>query len=91
MKKRKISPYDIILYPLRTESAFGLIEKENKLVFICPKSSTKHQIKWAIQKLYNTKVTKVNTLITNTGKKKAYIRLEKPEEASNIAVELGIF
>ncbi|RLE51058.1 MAG: 50S ribosomal protein L23, partial [Candidatus Methanomethylicota archaeon] len=46
--------------------------------------------KWAIEKLFDVKVVKVNTLITPKGEKKAYIKLAPEFKASDIATRLGI-
>ncbi|TFF85993.1 MAG: 50S ribosomal protein L23 [Promethearchaeota archaeon] len=83
--------YKIIKRPLITEKTFDLIEKENKLVLIVDKLSNKNQIKRAIEKIYNVKVLKVNTLITPKGQKKAFIKLHPDYSAQDIAIDLGIF
>ncbi|MHA1314434.1 MAG: 50S ribosomal protein L23 [Candidatus Helarchaeota archaeon] len=85
------SMYEIILKPLMTESSFNLIEKENKLIFIVKRDANKKMIKWAVEKLFNVKVEKVNTLIQKDGKKKAYVRLSPEYIAGDIATNLGIF
>ena len=69
------SVHDIILKPLMTESTFNLIERENKLVFIVRRNANKKTIKSAVEKLYNVKVEKVNTLIQKNGNKKAFVKL----------------
>ncbi len=74
-----------------TEAAFDLIEKENKLTFIVDRKSNKTTIKYAVEKLYNVKVDKVNTLIQRDGNKKAYVKLVPEDNASDIATKLGIF
>ncbi|MFO7796001.1 MAG: 50S ribosomal protein L23 [Promethearchaeati archaeon] len=83
--------YKIIKRPLITEKTFDLIERENKLVLIVDKLSNKSQIKRAIEKIYNVKVLKVNTLITPKGQKKAFIKLHPDYSAQDIAIDLGIF
>lgn len=83
--------YDVILRPVITESTFSLIEEENKLVFIVNKKANKRVIKSAIEKLYEVKCSKVNTLITPKGEKKAFIRLAPEFHASEIANKIGIF
>ena len=67
------------------------VEKENKLVFIVDTKANKNQIKRAIEKLHNVKVTKINTLITSMGEKKAFIKLHPEYSAQDIAIDLGIF
>jgi large subunit ribosomal protein L23 len=86
-----MDPYKIIIKPLNSEKDFELIEKENKLVIQVNIKATKHQIKEAIEKLYNVKVVKVNTLITPKGTKKAYVGLSEFDDAADIASRMGLF
>jgi large subunit ribosomal protein L23 len=83
--------YDVLIRPVITESTFSLIDEENKLVFIVNKKANKRVIKSAIEKLYDVKCSKVNTLITPKGEKKAFIRLTPEYHASEIANKIGIF
>lgn len=82
--------YDIILKPVVSEKALSLIEKNNTLTFIVNIKANKPQIKEAVEKLFNVKVEKVNTLITPKGEKKAYVKLKPEFKASDVAVKLGI-
>jgi large subunit ribosomal protein L23 len=83
--------YEIIKRPLVTEDTFDLIEEQNKLVFVVDRKANKHQIKEAIEKMYNVKVMSINTLITPKGDKKAFIKLHPNNNASDLAIKLGIF
>lgn len=83
--------YQIIKRPLITEKTFDLIERENKLVFIVDKLANKNQIKRAIEKIHSVKVIKVNTLITATGEKKAFVKLHPDNSAQDISIDLGVF
>jgi large subunit ribosomal protein L23 len=85
-----IDPWTIILYPLLTEKAIGKIEKENKIVFVVRRTSNKSQIKWAFERAFNVKVSKVSTLIDRKGRKKAWIKLSKEYSASDIATKMGM-
>ena len=89
------TPYDIIIQPIMTEAAFEQIERENKLTFIVNKNANKHQIKWAINKLYGIDkkgIVKINTLININGNKKAIIKFDfNIVNAADIATKLGIF
>ncbi|MCS7093961.1 MAG: 50S ribosomal protein L23 [Candidatus Aenigmarchaeota archaeon] len=85
-----MDPYKILLYPLVTEKAVSLIERENKIVFIVDRKANKKEIKEAFEKLFEVKVEKVNTLITKDGRKKAFIKLKPEFKASDVAVRLGI-
>ncbi len=86
----ELDPWEIIIRPVISESSIEKIERENKLTFIVNIKANKHMIKWAIEKLFDVKVVKVNTLITPKGEKKAYIKLAPEFKASDIATRLGI-
>jgi large subunit ribosomal protein L23 len=84
------APEDVIIRPVHTEKALMLIEKNNTLTFIVRRDATKPEIRNAVEKLYNVKVVKVNTLITPKGEKKAYVRLAPEYKASEIASRIGL-
>lgn len=73
-----------------TEKALRLAERENKLTVVVDRSATKKQIADEIQRLYNVKVEKVNTVITATGEKKAYVKLEREYNAIDLLSKLGV-
>lgn len=81
----------VIRYPLMTEDAVALIEAENKLTFVVDTKADKAKIRRAVEALYEVKVSKVNTMITSKGVKKAYVTLQPEFRASDIAIRLGIF
>ncbi|MEM3464441.1 MAG: 50S ribosomal protein L23 [Candidatus Bathyarchaeia archaeon] len=85
-----MDPYDVILYPLMTEAASLMVEKENKLVFIINKKASKADVKRAVEELYEVKVEKVNLLITPQGEKKAFVKLAPEYKAADVAIKLGI-
>ncbi|WP_010479090.1 50S ribosomal protein L23 [Thermococcus zilligii] len=86
-----MDPYKVIVRPVVTEKAVSLIEKENKLTFIVDKRATKQEIKRAVEKMFQVKVEKVNTLITMKGEKKAYVKLKPEYNASEVAARMGLF
>ena len=79
----------VLRYPITTEKAIGMIELENKLVFVVDREATKGEIKAEIERTYKVKVGSVNTKITPHGIKHAYIRL-KEGKADDIAAQLKI-
>jgi len=85
-----MDPYSVILYPLMTEAASLMVEKENKLVFIVDLKANKIDVKRAVEQLYEVKVNYVNIQITPTGEKKAFVRLNPDFKAADIAIKLGI-
>ncbi|MEM7826885.1 MAG: 50S ribosomal protein L23 [Candidatus Aenigmatarchaeota archaeon] len=86
----KEDPWDILSFPLTTEKAISMIEKDNTLVFIVRKKANKIQIKNAFEKAFDVKVKSIRTLITQKNMKKAFIKLDKKYSAGEIAVRLGI-
>ncbi|QKT08209.1 50S ribosomal protein L23 [Gordonia sp. X0973] len=61
-------PRDIILAPVISEKAYGLIE-DNVYTFLVAPSSNKTEIKIAVEKIFDVKVTSVNTA-NRQGKRK---------------------
>ncbi|XP_002739091.1 large ribosomal subunit protein uL23-like [Saccoglossus kowalevskii] len=89
-KRNRLDQYNIIKFPLTTESAMKKIEDNNTLVFIVALKANKPQIKHAVKKLYDIAVAKVNTLIRPDGQKKAYVRLAPDYDALDVANKIGI-
>lgn len=85
-----MEPYEVIHYPLMTESASIMVEKENKLVFIVSLKASKADVRKAVEELYEVKVKTVNTQITPQGEKKAFVMLQPEFKAADIAIKLGI-
>ncbi|WP_172952931.1 50S ribosomal protein L23 [Gluconobacter oxydans] len=92
--------YDVVRAPLITEKA-TLLSERNQVVFKVAPSATKPQIKAAVEKLFNVKVTGVNTLVQK-GKvkrvkgrpgrrsdiKKAYVQLAEGQSI-DLTAKLG--
>jgi len=81
---------EIINFPLMTESASLMVEKDNKLIFVVNRNAGKADVKRAVEILYEVKVKKVNLLITPQGVKKAFVKLTPEYRASDVAIKLGI-
>ena len=62
--------YDLIVAPVITEKA-TIASENNQFVFKVRREATKPQIKAAIEKLFDVKVTGVNTLVRK-GKNKVF-------------------
>lgn len=82
--------WKIIMHPLLTEKSIGLVEGQNKLVFVVRTSANKRQIKWAIENALGVKVDAVNTMIDRKGRKKATVKLSKEFRAADIATRFGM-
>lgn len=55
------SIYDILLRPVVTEKSTSLLQ-QNKYTFIVDPKANKTEIKQAVEKIFNVKVEKVNTM-----------------------------
>lgn len=65
-----MSHYDVVLSPVITEKA-TILQERNQVTFRVAKKATKPDIKAAVEKLFNVKVTAVNTLVVK-GKTKRF-------------------
>jgi large subunit ribosomal protein L23 len=88
--RKENDPWDILMYPHLAEKSMKMVETENKLVFMVRRNARKAQIKDAIEKAFDVKVTKVNFEITMAGQKKAYVKLSPESSASDIATRMGM-
>jgi large subunit ribosomal protein L23Ae len=61
--RNKLDHYEVLKFPLTTESAMKKIEDNNTLVFIVDVRADKKKIKEAVKKMYDIQTKKVNTLI----------------------------
>jgi large subunit ribosomal protein L23 len=86
----EIDPYDIIKHPYVTEKTMFQMERENKLEFIVRRTATKDDIRRAIEKLFEAKVSFINTKITRRGKK-AIVKFHPDYKAEEIGMRIGVF
>jgi large subunit ribosomal protein L23 len=86
----KLATNEIIKYPLLSEDAVTLLEAENKITFIVDERCDKHDVRRAVEELYEVRVAQVRTLVTPEGDKKAFVRLTPDFKAADLAVRLGI-
>ena len=89
-KSSERDSYSIIKFPLSTEKSLRLMESENKLMFVVEKKATKQEIKKAIEEVFKAKVLKVNTMISQDGIKRAYVKFSKETPAIDIATNMGL-
>lgn len=89
-EKNLIDPFGTLRFVLMTEKAVQMIETQNKLVFIVNRRSDKKEIKQAIEQAFQSSVKHVNTMIDESGRKKAFVKFKEPGQAGEIAIRLGI-
>ena len=61
-------PRDVLLRPIVSEKSYALLD-ENKYTFLVDPDANKTEIKIAVEKLFNVKVTTVNT-VNRKGKRR---------------------
>ncbi|MGQ4891095.1 MAG: 50S ribosomal protein L23 [Candidatus Njordarchaeia archaeon] len=93
IRKRAVSvedKYKVIIRAEVTEKTIRMIQEENKLVFLVDRNANKHQIKRAIEELFDVEIEKINTMITSKGYKKAIVKLSPEFSALDLATNLGM-
>ncbi|MBI4052594.1 MAG: 50S ribosomal protein L23 [Candidatus Diapherotrites archaeon] len=85
-----LKDFEIVLYPLITEKAVGMIETQNKLSFIVSRKATKQSVKKAVQELYGIKVGAIRIINDLKGRKKAIVKVNKEFKADEIATKMGV-
>lgn len=86
--RNKIEYYQVIQYPLKTESTMGNILRHNTLVFVVHKDADKKSIRDAVKKLFKIEMKKINTSIMPDGTKKAYVVLTPNHSALDVAKKI---
>lgn len=84
----ELSHYDVILSPVITEKSTAASEY-NQVVFKVPLTATKPEIKAAVEKLFQVKVTAVNTIRTEGKTKRFRGRLGKRSDVKKAVVTLA--
>ncbi|MBI5391728.1 50S ribosomal protein L23 [Candidatus Woesearchaeota archaeon] len=80
----------ILYYPLTTEKAVRVMERENKLLFRVALTATRNEVKAAVASLFGVQAIKVTTLVTSAGQKRAYVKLPKDHPAMDVITKLGL-
>ena len=82
--------FSIFKQPVSSERFYKKMETENTVIFFVDPKANKTEIKKAFFEAFNVKPDRINTLVTPGGKKKAYIKIPKTNEASEIANKIGL-
>lgn len=89
-KENTWDKYSIFKQPVSSERFYKKMESENTVIFFVDRRANKKEISKAFFDAFNVKPFKINTLVTPGGQKKAYIKLPKTNEASEIANKIGL-
>merc|ERR1712170_90802 len=82
--------YAILVAPCTSERFYKRMETENTIIFYVSAKANKQEIKSAFKEAFNVLPERVNTLNTVGGRKKAYIKIPRTTEASEIANKIGL-
>ncbi|MGC8572206.1 MAG: 50S ribosomal protein L23 [Candidatus Micrarchaeia archaeon] len=80
----------VLMYPLSTEKAISLIDKENVIVYVTDMRATKPEIRKEFESMFNVKVKDIRIVNTATNTKKAYIKIAKGYKATDVATKLKL-
>jgi large subunit ribosomal protein L23Ae len=82
--------YSILISPCTSERFYKKMETENTIIFYVDARANKTEIKQAFHEAFNVRPERINTLNTVGGRKKAYIKIPRTNEASEIANKIGL-
>ena len=82
--------YSILRAPCTSERFYKKMERDNTIIFYVNQKANKQQIKAAFKEAFNVVPQRINTMNTVLGRKKAFIKLPKGNEASEIANKIGL-
>lgn len=81
--------HDIILAPVVSEKSYDLIENNNTYTFEVDPRSSKEQIKYAIEKVFDVKVLRVNTMNRQGKVKRTGYKLGRRKNVKRAVVTLA--
>lgn len=79
-----------LMYPIATEKAINMIEKDNVIVYVVDSRATKKDIKSEFENIFKVKVVRVATTRMPRNFKKAFIKISPESRASDIALKLKL-
>lgn len=82
--------YAILQAPCTSERFYKKMKTENIMIFFVDPQANKTEIKNSFKEAFNIQPERVNTLLTVSGKKKAYIKVPKSHEAYEVANKMGL-
>lgn len=81
---------EYLLYPIATEKAVNMIERDNMITYVVDMRATKPKIKEEFEEEFKVKVRKIGILRSTRNLKKAFITIDRAWKASDIALKLKL-
>ncbi len=89
-KKERAEIEMVLKHPISTEKAVGIVDRNNTITYIVDARAFKKDIKEEFERNFNVKVSSINTVNLPRNQKKAFIRLAKGYNASDVALKLKL-
>lgn len=80
----------VLMYPIATEKAVGMIERDNIIEYVVDMRAGKDDIKKEFESTFGVKVERIGIIHTPDNRKKAVIKVKKAFKASDIALKLKL-
>ncbi len=80
----------VLIYPLATEKAVGVIERLNTITYIVDHRAKVSEIREEFEDKFGVNVDSIRVANMPNNKKKAYIRLSKGSSAADVAMKLKL-
>ncbi|MFI5412312.1 MAG: 50S ribosomal protein L23 [Candidatus Micrarchaeales archaeon] len=80
----------VLKYPLATEKAISMIDRNNIITYIVDFRATKTEIKKEFESMFAVKVERINSVNTTTNLKKVYIKMAKGFKATDVASKMKL-
>lgn len=80
----------VLKHPIATEKAIGLITKNNVVVYMIDPRATKNDVKKEFERVFSVKVQSVHTANMPNNTRKAFIKVAKGFNASDVAMKLKL-
>lgn len=80
----------VLMYPVATEKAVGMIEKGNVIEYIVDMRASKTEVRKEFERIFAVKIDRIGIVHTPDNRKKAIIKIGKEFKASDIALRLKL-
>ncbi|MGC8587190.1 MAG: 50S ribosomal protein L23 [Candidatus Micrarchaeia archaeon] len=80
----------VLMYPVSTEKAINMINKDNIITFVVDSRAKKTEIVKDFESTFGVKVKDISTMVSPQNTKKAFIRLAPEYKATDIAIKLKL-
>ncbi len=80
----------ILKYPLATEKSVGMVDRNNTITYIVDLTSSKNDIREEFERAFNVRIKSINIINMPNNTRKAFIKLAKGYNATDVALKLKL-